>query len=170
MTEHSEMRYRKGGVADLPKLQQLGMESWSSFEQVLSPENWQQLWRTIQSEQTYRELLVFSECLVCETGAGGIVGMSFLVPRGNPTGIYPAEWSYIRFLTVHPDFGGQGIGRRLMEDCIALARRNGETTIGLHTSEMMRNARRLYENLGFRIIREIEQRFGKRYWLYKLEL
>ncbi|MBO9594738.1 MAG: GNAT family N-acetyltransferase [Niabella sp.] len=170
MTTGLEMHYRKAGMADLPQLQQLGMQTWSGFEKVLSPENWQQLWRTVQREQTYRELLRYSEGLVCETGSGTIVGMGFLVPRGNPTDLYPAGWSYIRFLTVHAHFGGRGIGRRLMEDCIALARHNGETSIALHTSEIMNNARRLYENLGFRIIREIEPRFGKRYWLYKLEL
>ncbi|MCD2426161.1 GNAT family N-acetyltransferase [Niabella pedocola] len=170
MTTGSEMHYRKGDMADVVQLQQLGMQTWSGFEQALNPNNWQQLWRTVQREQTYHALLLSGECLVCETGSGRIVGMGFLVPRGNPTDLYLPEWSYIRFLTVHPDFGGRGIGRRLMEDCITLARHNGETTIALHTSEIMSNARRLYENLGFRIIREIEPRFGKRYWLYKLEL
>jgi len=108
--------------------------------------------------------------MVCETGKGQIVGMIFLVPRGNPTDLYLPEWCYIRFLTVSPEFGGFGIGRKLTEICMELAKRNGETVMALHTSEMMSNARRLYEHLGFRIVREIEQRLGKRYWLYKLEL
>ncbi|WP_300598611.1 GNAT family N-acetyltransferase [Niabella sp.] len=170
MTQDADMHYRKAGTADLQQLQQLGIEAWSGFEQVLAPEHWQQLWRGINNEQLYRELLASSECLVCETGAGRIIGMVFLVPRNNPTDLYPPEWSYIRFLTVSPDYGGRGIGRKLMEDCIAQAKRNGETVMALHTSEMMVNARRLYENMGFYILREIEQRFGKRYWLYKLEL
>lgn len=40
----------------------------------------------------------------------------------------------------------------------------------LHTSEMMGAARHIYESLGFKKLREIEPRYGKKYWLYKLEL
>ncbi|SDD15346.1 Acetyltransferase (GNAT) family protein [Niabella drilacis] len=164
------MHYRKGSIADLQQLLRLGIEAWSGFEKDMAAADWQRLSGSIHSEQTYRELLSVSECLVCVTGEGRIVGMVFLVPQGNPTDLYPSDWSYIRFLTVSPDFGGRGIGRKLTEDCIAWARRNGETVVALHTSEMMSNARRLYEHLGFSIVREIEQRLGKRYWLYKLEL
>ncbi|MCF3109742.1 GNAT family N-acetyltransferase [Niabella sp. CC-SYL272] len=166
----AEMFYREGGPADLPQLRQLAIESWYRFEAGLLPENWTLLWNTIRNAQTYETLLACSKCLVCETGEGRIVGMVFLVPKGNPTALYLSGWSVVRFLTVHPDFEGLGIGRKLMADCIMQAKRNGEAVMALHTSEMMNNARRLYENLGFRIIREIEPRFGKRYWLYKLEL
>ena len=54
--------------------------------------------------------------------------------------------------------------------CIDIANRNGEKTIALHTSEMMDKARHIYESLGFTILREIDQRLGKRYWLYTLEI
>jgi ribosomal protein S18 acetylase RimI-like enzyme len=96
--------------------------------------------------------------------------MAFLVSKGNPTDIYEEEWSYVRFVTVDPDFGGQGIGRKLTTMCIAAARQNGEKTIALHTSELMGKARHIYETLGFEILKEIDQRLGKRYWLYKLDL
>lgn len=36
--------------------------------------------------------------------------------------------------------------------------------------EIMNNARHIYESLGFKIVREIDQRLGKRYWLCKLDL
>lgn len=171
MTNGPEIYYRKGTPADLQQLRNLGIETWGGFRKEMSAENWERLSETIHNEQTYRELLSVGECLVCATTSEErIVGMVFLVPHGNPTGLYLPGWSYIRFLTVAPGFGGRGIGRRLTEDCLALARHNGETVIALHTSEMMVNARRLYEHLGFNIVREIEQRFGKRYWLYKLEL
>ncbi|WP_245562252.1 GNAT family N-acetyltransferase [Niabella aurantiaca] len=165
-----EIHYRKGAAGDLQQLRELGMAGWRRFEKAMTAESWQRLSGSIGNEQTYRELLFISECLVYETAEGRIVGMIFLVPHGNPTELYLPEWSYIRFLTVAPDFSGRGIGRRLTEDCIALARHNGETVIALHTSEMMGDARQLYEHLGFNIVREIGQRFGKRYWLYKLEL
>lgn len=164
------MHYRKGTFADLQQLLQLGIETWSGFEKDMTAANWERLSASIHNAQTYEDLLFMSECLVCEAGEGRIVGMVFLIPQGNPTNLYPPDWCYIRFLSVSPGFGGRGIGRKLTEACIELARLNGETVMALHTSEMMGNARRLYEHLGFHIVREIGERLGKRYWLYKLEL
>jgi len=54
--------------------------------------------------------------------------------------------------------------------CIDFARSSDEKTVALHTSEYMNAARHIYESLGFRQIRELEPRYGKRYWIYKLEL
>lgn len=54
--------------------------------------------------------------------------------------------------------------------CIDAARKNGEKIVTLHTSEIMDKARHLYEGLGFTILKEIDKRLGKRYWLYKLDL
>jgi len=96
--------------------------------------------------------------------------MAFLVPSGNPTDIYRKEWSYIRFVSVDPEFTGRGIGRKLTMMCIDKARANGENIIALHTSEIMGNARHIYESLGFRVLKEIDRRLGKRYWLYTLNL
>nr|WP_262903574.1 N-acetyltransferase [Niabella beijingensis] len=148
----------------------MGIITWSQFRGELSVEHWEQLSATLHNEQTYEELLVTGKSILCETSTGQLAGMTFLIPSGNPTVLYPANWSYIRFLTVHPDHSGKGIGRRLTADCIALARSSNETTIALHTSEMMRPACHLYESLGFKIEREIGPRLGKRYWLYKLDL
>jgi len=52
------------------------------------------------------------------------------------------DWSYIRFVTVDPSFGGQGIGRKLTTLCIDTARQN-ESVIALHTSELMDAARHI---------------------------
>lgn len=34
----------------------------------------------------------------------------------------------------------------------------------------MKSARHIYEKMGFQILKEIEPRFEKKYWLYILEL
>jgi ribosomal protein S18 acetylase RimI-like enzyme len=98
-----------------------------------------------------------------------IIGMAFLVPKGNPTDIYKKEWCYIRFVSVDPDFGGQGIGKELTKQCIVHAEKNNESVIALHTSEIMKTAMHIYESLGFKVYSEIEPRLGKRYWLYTME-
>lgn len=165
-----DLIYRQGTGNDLNALKQLAVKSWGQFKPNLTNENWQKLYYSLTDERTYTELLEKSHCIVCTTDKDEIIGMAFLVPKGNPTEIYDREWCYIRLLTVDPDFGGQGIGRTLTTNCIDTARQNNEKAIALHTSELMDKARRIYESLGFKIVREIDQRLGKRYWLYKLDL
>lgn len=99
-----------------------------------------------------------------------LIGMAFLVPRGNPTHIYPDSWSYIRLVGVHPEYRGKGIAKTLTVRCIENPRLSGEKVIALHTSEFMQPARKLYESLRFEKVRELEPYYGKKYWLYKLDL
>ncbi len=164
------MIYRKGSAADLEALKQLALASWSIYQNDLTEENWKKLQKSLQSDETYLELLRISYPLICENKGRQIIGMAFLVPGGNPTEIYEAGWSYIRFVTVHPEYKGKGIGKELTKQCIDLAKQNNEQFIALHTSEMMASARQLYEHLGFRMHRELPARLGKKYWLYLLNL
>jgi ribosomal protein S18 acetylase RimI-like enzyme len=164
------MTYRQGNTNDLGQLKQLAVTSWQQYQSELTEENWQKLYNNLSSTDTYLELLKTSTALICEHAHKGIVGMAFLVPSGNPTEIYKTEWASIRFVSVHPDCSGLGVGRQLTQKCIEIARENGEKTIALHTSEMMHKARHIYESLGFAILREIEPRLGKKYWLYTLNL
>ncbi len=55
----------------------------------------------------------------------------------------------VRLLAVAPGIRGQGIGRALVEACIARARQSGASEIGLHTSDTMQSAKQLYERMGF---------------------
>ena len=157
-------------MADVPALCSLGIACWQQYQQQLLPEYWQQLKESVYNEQTYIDLLNTTQCIVCTTNDGALIGMSYLIPKGNPTDIYDKDWCYIRFVSVAPEYAGKGIGRELTERSIALARENGEDIIALHTSEMMGNARHIYETLGFRILKEITPRLGKRYWLYTMQL
>ena len=96
--------------------------------------------------------------------------MAYVIPKGNPTDIFQEDWSYIRMVGVNPNYNGNGIGKRLTQLCIDHAKETGENVVALHTSEFMDAARHIYESMGFKQIRELEPRLGKRYWLYQLEL
>lgn len=50
---------------------------------------------------------------------------------------------------VLPEYRGQGLGQRLLESCIALAREGGITRIGLEARVDNGQALRLYERMGF---------------------
>jgi putative acetyltransferase len=53
---------------------------------------------------------------------------------------------------VRPDFRGTGMGRRLTESALQMAREMGYKSIRLDTLPQMQAAQRLYEDLGFRDI------------------
>ncbi len=161
---------RPAVIQDLPQLKQVALDSWSRFQEVLEPEHWQKLYTNLSSEQTYLNLLENGKGFVQEDENKNIRGMSFLMPSGQPSDLFEPDWCSIRFVTVHPQYEGKGLGKLLTLACINAAKENGEKTIALHTSEMMGPARHIYENLGFVIHREIEPRLGKRYWIYTLNL
>lgn len=62
----------------------------------------------------------------------------------------------IRMLAVDPGAQGMGIGRALVEECIARARASGRRRVVLHTTPWMTTAQRLYDGLGFRRVPEMD--------------
>ena len=83
-----------------------------------------------------------------------------------------APWPELRLLAVSPDARGLGVGRLLVEECVARARRMGAAELGLHTSMSMRVALGMYERMGF--VRAPEYDFhpegGEHVWAYRLPL
>jgi len=154
---------------DLPQLQKLGEIAYSEYLPVLDEDGRNKLLSSITKLSTYRDLMNISTVFICRTG-NMIVGMAFYVPAGNPTDIYETNWSYIRFVAIHPAYAGRGIAKQLTQMCIDKAAGTGESIIALHTSEFMDAARHIYEKIGFIQLKEIPLRFGKRYWLYTLSL
>ncbi|MGC3945670.1 MAG: GNAT family N-acetyltransferase [Chryseolinea sp.] len=164
----SKLKYRQAMPGDAVSLKELASVTWRQFEDVIGAESWNFLSGALDRVD-YSSLIDRSYGALCEVG-DRIVGMAFLVPQGNPTDIFPADWCYVRMVTVDKKYNGKGIGRRLMSECIEHARTQRETIMGLHTSEFMNAARHIYESMGFYVVKELEPRFGKKYWLYRLDL
>ncbi|MGB5244363.1 MAG: GNAT family N-acetyltransferase [Lutimonas sp.] len=164
------MNFRKGNSEDLEQLKALGVKSWSQFKNQLTDQHWSDLYKTINNKDTYANLLKISDCVICENNDQKIIGMAFLVPKGNPTEIYDATWCHLRFVSVDPTYRGQKIGETLTGKCIEIALQNNEQMMALHTAELMYSARHIYEKIGFKVLKAIEPKFGLKYWLYTLEL
>ena len=73
-------------------------------------------------------------------------------------------------LAVSPLSRGVGIGKRLTQECIDRANRDGAEAIGLTTSEMMKVAQPMYERMGFKKEEELGKRFGVKHARYVLGL
>lgn len=164
-----ELNYRTATSSDLKQLQQLGLLAYGQYKSNITQENWEKWEAGFKSDENFLNLLNIATCFVCEY-ANEIVGMAFLIPSGNPFLYFPSEWSYIRYVGVNPAFEGYGIGKKLTQQCIDLAKNSGEKTIALHTSEFQNAARHIYESIGFIKQKELEPVFGKVFYIYTMEI
>lgn len=81
-------------------------------------------------------------------------GILLLSVEGRPAGCvavrrFEKDTAELKRMYVRPAHRGQGIGRRLGEEALALARRLGYRTIRLDTLPQMGKAIALYHSLGF---------------------
>jgi DNA-binding MarR family transcriptional regulator/GNAT superfamily N-acetyltransferase len=104
-------------------------------------------------------------CWIAEID-GEPVGSVFLVKESKTV-------AKLRLLIVEPKARGRGLGRRLVEECIAFARAKGYRKLVLWTQSNLAAARKIYAKSGFRRIkRQPHQEFGVRllgeYWELRL--
>jgi ribosomal protein S18 acetylase RimI-like enzyme len=107
------------------------------------------------------------EILVAEAEGAVVGAVAYIGPGRSPRAdFFEPEWPIIRMLTVDPAARGQGIGRRLTQACLDLARRDAAEVIALHTSPAMEVALALYFRMGFKLLRRVPDRFGVPYAVY----
>jgi ribosomal protein S18 acetylase RimI-like enzyme len=158
---------RRAIPSDAPAINDLCLQAYQEFESVIGSSNWQQLRETLARAA---ELSNRGEIILAEN-AEGLAGMVVYVAPGAPArGKLPATWASLSALAVSPRCRGLGIGRKLTEECIERARRDGAIAIRLTTSEMMTVAQPMYLRMGFQLDADLGLRFGVNEVRYVLRL
>lgn len=145
----SGVSVRDAHPGDREMIRALTLAAYSEFASVMEPAAWAGLDGAVRAAlETEGEGV---ERIVAELD-GEIVGSVMLyAPSTDAYGgaVKRAGWPELRLLAVAPMARGAGVGRALVDECVRRARASGATELGLHTSESLRAAVRMYERMGF---------------------
>ena len=122
----ADLTYRLGSEKDHKQLQELRIISYSEFSEKVTAAEKETFIKNLHDEERLSKIIELSKVFVCEHN-DRIVGMAYLVPSGNPSNMFPAEWCYIRMVGVDPQYRGNGIAKRLTAQCIENAKATGES-------------------------------------------
>jgi ribosomal protein S18 acetylase RimI-like enzyme len=145
--EKRGLTIRNARPGEMDNVSLLLKDAYAQYETFIPREAWK---RYLEDIMDVRSRLGESDLIVAELNHR-LVGCVTLYLDGSKTfpEAWPEGWAVVRLLAVHPDFHGQGIGHALMQECIRRCRQFNISAIGLHTTEVMDIARRMYERIGF---------------------
>ncbi len=154
---------------ELPEIPGLIFEAYKEYESLLPPVAWDHYVRDIVDVEGR---LLVSELIVAELEGHLAGAVTYFPDTSSAQESWPPSWASLRLLAVKPESRGQGIGKALMNECIRRCRESGVATLGLHTVEFMEVARKLYENMGFVRVTDldIEPGAGITIMAYRLDL
>lgn len=148
MDDSRHIRIRDARLDERAAIRALTLAAYAEFAAIMAPSAWAGL------DQSVRSALAGAapaEWIVAEQ-SGALVGSVMLCPPAADAyggALGRIDWPELRLLAVAPAARGQGVGAALVEACIQRARQSGATTLGLHTSDSLHAAIRMYERMGF---------------------
>jgi len=156
MTTAGRLSIRDARDDERPAIRDLTLAAYAEYAAIMAPTAWDGL---RQAVLVGLEAQGAVERIVAEQD-GALVGSVMLYPpAANAYGdtLAGAGVPELRLLAVALQARGQGVGTALVQECVRRAARAGASALGLHTSESLRAAIRMYERMGF--VRAPEQDF-----------
>lgn len=106
---------------------------------------------TIGEQTQHDEVALIVAATLDNSIAGAVVYMSNMAFYGaGGTATQQKNASGFRLLTVDPKFQGKGIGKMLSQKCIEMAKAHENQELIIHTTDAMKIAWKMYDNMGFK--------------------
>ena len=97
------------------------------------------------------ERAVRSDVVLALSGDEIVGCLTYVADHTDPSYEFADEdGASFRYFAVSPAAQGKGVGKAMVDWCIARAQADGKPRIRIHTLESMPAAQRLYERIGFR--------------------
>ena len=148
MNTTSRFSIRDARADERPAIRALTLAAYAEYATIMTPSAWDGLRQAVlaglDAEGAVERIVAVQD--------GALLGSVMLYPAAtNAYGDAVAEagWPELRLLAVAPAARGHGVGTALVEECMRRARRAGASALGLHTSESLHAAIRMYERMGF---------------------
>jgi len=148
MTTTSQLTIRDAREDERAAIADLTLAAYAEHAGVMAPSAWAALRAAVLAGLASGGP---AERIVAERD-GALLGSVMLYPPdtnaygGDEAGV---GWPELRLLAVATNARGQGIGTLLVQECVRRARRAGASALGLHTSESLQVAMRMYQRMGF---------------------
>lgn len=146
--DEQELRIRDAGEADRDAVRRVTLAAYEEYAAVMPEPLWTEYRRELLAALDAEGPV---ERIVAEQDSTIVGSVLLFPPAADAYGGTAArvDAPEVRLLAVSPAARGQGVGAALMEECIRRARRAGAAALGLHTTDVMHVAMRMYERMGF---------------------
>jgi ribosomal protein S18 acetylase RimI-like enzyme len=145
----------------------LNIEAYREYSHTLTLDNWEKMRGSLSK---VAEIAKPGRLIVAQRDRELVGSVVYHPPGASSSRLFQPEWASLRMLAVLPQHRNQGIGQQLSLECVRRAKQDKAEVFGLHTSELMVAAKRMYERLGFEQDIELPSNFGIRYWRYLMRL
>jgi len=146
---------------DKDQLNQLAVLAFEQYSHLYS--DWPEFSKKVEQMSSLTE---HCEILIAAQESKILGAVAYNGPYKAKAEFFKPEWAVIRMLVVNPEYRGSGIGRRLVENCLAHARRDDVQVIALHTSEIMEVALPMYQGMGFEYYAQAPDIHSVKYAIY----
>lgn len=158
---------RNATPTDSDDINRLCVEAFEEFRSIVGESNWPQLRETLEHAS---KLMSEGELIVAEDSSGLLGVVLYVADDRTNDNSLSTNCALLRTLAVSPRNRGRGIGRRLTQECIDRARKDGADAIALTTGSMMTVARPMYERMGFIKEADLGKRLGVTHARHVLKL